>query len=512
MNSRYVPEPWGGRAWIRWVLAVGSGLLTVLAFPDWYWGPLAFVSLVPFLAALRGVSARYGFALGLAWGLAFFLGALYWVTYVMVTYGHMATPLAVVAWVALAVILAGYPAVFGWAVARLGWMGPLGWAVAVAVLWVGAEFLRSHLFTGFPWVLLGYSQGSFLELIQVARITAVYGVSFLLALANAALAAAAMPGPTPRRRAAPVAVAAALILGALAYGHVVLRAPSPPADVAVAVVQGNIDQGLKWTPAMREFTIAKYRHLTLEVARQRPALVVWPEAAMPFLLRADPRLGPQALAVAREAHVPVLMGSPDQVGRGTLANSAFLVADTGEILAKYDKRHLVPFGEYVPLQSLFFFLDKLVVGIGDFIPGREVTVFAGPFGRFSVLICYEAIFPDETRLAVRDGAGFLVNVTNDAWFGRTSAAYQHLGMAAFRAVENDVYLVRAANTGVSAIIEPSGRITQATALYTDAAFIGHIRLGGVRTFYTRYGDVFAWLCASAAAACVAAGRRRGRRA
>jgi apolipoprotein N-acyltransferase len=231
---------------------------------------------------------------------------------------------------------------------------------------------------------------------------------------------------------------------------------------------------------------------------------------MPFLLRLDPRLGPQALAVAREAGVPILMSSPDQVGPGVFENSAFLVTQTGEIQGKYSKRHLVPFGEYVPLRRIFFFLDKLAVPVGDFIPGREVTVFRGPYGRFGVSICYEVIFPDEVREEVASGAEFLVNITNDAWFGRTSAPYQHLAMAAFRAVENNVYMVRAANTGISAIIEPSGRIAESAGLYVDAAFVGRIRPGGGRTFYTRYGDVFAWLCAAAAAACVAAARRRRR--
>jgi apolipoprotein N-acyltransferase len=231
---------------------------------------------------------------------------------------------------------------------------------------------------------------------------------------------------------------------------------------------------------------------------------------MPFLLRLDPRLGPQALAVARETGLPILMSSPDQVRPGVFENSAFLVEETGEIQGKYSKRHLVPFGEYVPLRPLFFFLDKLTVPVGDFIPGREVTVFRGPYGRFSVSICYEVVFPDEVREEVRRGAEFLVNITNDAWFGRTSAPYQHLAMAAFRAVENNVYMVRAANTGISGIIEASGRITEATDLYTDAAFVGRIRLGGARTFYTRYGDIFAWICAAAAAACVVAAPRRRR--
>ena len=513
MKAEVVAVPAIERAWVRWGLVVGSGLLTVAAFPNWDWGALAFVSLVPFLVVLRGASPRQGFAYGLAWGLAFFLAALYWVTYVMVTYGHMLLPFALLGWVSLAVILAGYPALFGWAVARLGWLGPTSWALAAATLWVAVEFLRTYLWTGFPWVLLGYSQWSFLEGIQIAKITGVYGVSFHVMLVNAALAAAAIPEERVWRRAAPMALAALLLAGAVGYGWAALRRPLPPADVPVAIVQGNIDQGVKWDPAMREATVEKYRRLTLDVVREGPALVVWPEAAMPFPIRTHRELGPRALAVAREAHVPILLGGPDQLGRRIFDNSMFLVDDTGEIVGKYAKRHLVPFGEYVPLQSLFFFMDKLAVGIGDFKPGRDVTIFRGPFGRFSVSICYEVIFPDEVRQGIVDGAEFLVNVTNDAWFGRTSAPYQHLVMSAFRAVENDVYMVRAANTGVSAVIEPSGRIARATALYTDAAFVARIGRRGGGTFYTHYGDVFAWACSAAAVAFVAAGlrgRRRGR--
>jgi len=508
MKARAVALPAAGKAWVPWTCAVGSGLLTVAAFPNWNWGPLAFVSLVPFLVVLRGASPRRGFALGLAWGLAFYLGALYWVTYVMVTYGHMARPFALLGWVSLAVILAGYPALFGWAAAWLGGLGPAAWALAASVLWVAVEFLRTYLWTGFPWVLLGYSQGSFLEVIQVAKIAGVYGVSFLVVLANAALAAAATcPEAPPWRRAMPLGLAALLLAGAVGYGRAVLGKPSPPAEVPVGLVQGNIEQGIKWDPHMQEATLEKYRRLTVDVARERPALVIWPEAAMPFSIRTDRVLGPRVLAVPREVQVPVLLGGPDLLGRRRYDNSMFLVGETGEILGKYAKRHLVPFGEYVPWQSLFFFMDKLAVGIGDFVPGREVTIFSGPFGRFSVSICYEVIFPNEVRQGVRRGADFLVNVTNDAWFGRTSAPYQHLVMSAFRAAENDVYMVRVANTGISAIIEPSGRITRATALFSDAAFVGRIGLRGGGTFYTRHGDVFAWACSVAAVALLLAGLR-----
>lgn len=218
---------------------------------------------------------------------------------------------------------------------------------------------------------------------------------------------------------------------------------------------------------------------------------MWPEAAVPFLLQEDPRRV-QIEALAREVGASLLVGAPD-VQAGQPRNSAFLLGPAGRLLGRYDKRHLVPFGEYVPLRRLLFFVDPLAGGaIGQFSPGREATVFATPSGRFGVVICYEAIFPEEVRDLFRGGADFLVNIINDAWFGRSAAPVQHLAMAAFRAVENRAFLIRAANTGISAIVAPDGRIVQASELFTTAVLAGAItpRAGG--SLYTRYGDLLAW--------------------
>lgn len=238
-------------------------------------------------------------------------------------------------------------------------------------------------------------------------------------------------------------------------------------------------------------TLDIYRELTREAARQRPELVVWPEAAVPFLLQADPRRA-QIEALAREVGASLLVGAPD-VQAGQPRNSAFLIGPNGRLLGRYDKRHLVPFGEYVPLSRLLFFVDPLAGGaIGQFSPGREATVFATPSGRFGVVICYEAIFPEEVRDLFRGGADFLVNIINDAWFGRSAAPVQHLAMAAFRAVENRAFLIRAANTGISAIVAPDGRIVQASELFTTAVLAGTITPCAGVSLYTRYGDLFAW--------------------
>jgi len=192
--------------------------------------------------------------------------------------------------------------------------------------------------------------------------------------------------------------------------------------------------------------------------------------------------------------VPMLVGSPDLGEDGLVYNAAFFVSGDGEIRGRYEKRHLVPFGEYVPLQAIFFFLDRLVVGIGDFGRGRAATVFSLNGVRFGAMICYEVIFPGEVRDFAKGGAAFLVNITNDAWFGRSGAPYQHLAMGAMRAVENGTYLVRAANTGVTAVIAPTGDILARTEIFTEAVLLGTIRPRQSQTPYTRYGDILAWLC------------------
>jgi apolipoprotein N-acyltransferase len=353
------------------------------------------------------------------------------------------------------------------------------------------EFLRTSLLTGFPWNLLGYSQHRNLPLIQVAAVTGVYGVSFMVMAVNAALARAVLTWESWSRLLAPLATAGLLLAGAVGYGW--LWSPSDAENPAmrVALVQGNIDQGVKWDPAWQDQTLTIYGELTREAARQRPQLIVWPEAAVPFFLREDPR---QALVqeMARAAGAYLLVGAPDWRA-GQPRNTVFLIGPEGRMLRLYDKRHLVPFGEYVPLRQLLFFVNPLAGGaIGTFAPGREATVFSTPSGRFGVVICYEVIFPNEVREFFLGGADFLVNITNDAWFGRSAAPAQHLAMAAFRAVENRAYLIRAANTGISAIVAPDGRIVQASGLFTPAVLSGAIIPRAGESFYMRYGDLFAW--------------------
>jgi apolipoprotein N-acyltransferase len=484
------------------VLAVASGLGCAAAFPPWDMGPLAFVALAPLLVAMGGVTPRRAAGLGYLSGLSFYLATIWWVINTMTTYGGMPVALSLIALGLLAGVLAGYTGTFAWlyALGAPSLPVPLRPAAAAA-LWTALEFLRSFLFSGFPWALLGYTQYRQPGLRLLAALTGVYGLSAVLMLVNATLAETV--GCWARRAAGhgwrrdlmlAWGLAAVTLAGAWGYGVEWWRDPTGGPAVGVGLLQGNIDQAVKWDRGHQVRTLETYERLARQAAVERPSLIVWPETAVPFFLRREPELGARVRAVAAATGVPMLVGSPDLGADGLLYNSAFLIGTDGRLAGRYDKRHLVPFGEYVPLQRVFFFLDKLVTGIGDFGRGESATVFAGDPGRFSVMICYEVIFPTEVREFTRAGAQFLVNITNDAWFGRSGAPYQHLAMAAIRAVENGSYLIRAANTGVTAIIAPTGEILRQTPIFTEAVLTGTIRLRQGHTPYARYGDVVAWSC------------------
>jgi apolipoprotein N-acyltransferase len=477
---------------VRLLLSLLSGGLLALAFPgtgDQGW--LAFPALAPLLVAIEGTAWRQAASLGFAAGLVFSLATIPWIAPTMVRYGGLPWGLAGLVLLGLAGYLALYLAAFCALLSR-GAFRSGGWSVVVAAsVWTALEFLRTHLLTGFPWNLLGYSQHRNLLLIQIAAVTGVYGVSFVVVAVNAALAQVVQARGSWRGALPPVGVAA--LLWGLAVGSAWLQplpeAATPP--IRVALVQGNIDQGVKWDPAWQVRTLAIYRDLTRDAARERPQLVVWPEAAVPFVLREDPRRR-EVEALAREAGAYLLIGAPDR-REGRARNSAFLMDPEGRTVGRYDKRHLVPFGEYVPLRRLLFFVNALAGGaIGEFVAGTEATVFPTPIGRVAVVICYEAIFPGEVQELFLAGADVLVNITNDAWFGRSAAPAQHLAMAAFRAVEHRAYLVRAANTGISAIVAPDGRVVRASGLFTPAVLSATISPRAGVSVYTRYGDLFAW--------------------
>jgi apolipoprotein N-acyltransferase len=297
-----------------------------------------------------------------------------------------------------------------------------------------------------------------------------------------------------------------MIAAALTFGVVALTRPEAPGTARrpVAVIQPSIDQTAKWDPARHAETMAVYERLTRQAGRalvgtdgrpEAPTVILWPETAATIFLRGDPRLLDTLTRLSAEVGSPILVGSLDRLPgpRGKFLNSAFLLDRQG-IRGRYDKIHLVPFGEYVPLAGLIGFVRGWAEFISDFGAGEARTLFPLPGAPFGVVICYEVIFPELFRDFVAEGATFMVNITNDAWFGETSGPWQHLGMLPLRAVENRVAIARAANTGVSAFVEPSGQVTGTLGLLERGVLAGRVRLRQGVTLYTRYGDWFAYAC------------------
>jgi apolipoprotein N-acyltransferase len=370
------------------------------------------------------------------------------------------------------------------------------------------EYLRSHLLTGFPWALLAYSQYKNLPIIQIVDTTGAWGVSFLIMVINIAIYSAfssrlSAPG-FKRKYLLPILC----LLIVLSYGYYkIYRTPDTKHQTAikVSVIQGNIPQELKWDPSARSYILNRYEQLSKDAASEHPNLIVWPEASSPGLLGEDNSVFREIFSLARDIRTPLLIGTVARDGKEYF-NSCLLINSAGEISGRYDKLHLVPFGEYIPFKKYLPFLET-IVPIGDINEGREYTIFQIPnpksqiSNKFAVLICFEDLFPELSRKFIQEGAQFLVNITNDAWYKQTSASYQHLQASVFRAIENRVFLARAANTGISGFIDPSGRII---SLVTDAGGkeifstgyktkeIAMLKHG--QTFYNRFGDYFVLVC------------------
>lgn len=485
-------------------LAALSGLLLAAGFPPFGFHVLSWVSLIPLLFALRFQSVGKGFVLGGFTGLVFFAATVHWVTNSVHYYGGIPVVTASLITLLLCAFLACFIAGFGAGMVRLRQRHPSLLFLSAPPLWTGIELARTYLFSGFPWALLGYSQYRVLPVIQFADITGVYGVSFLIVLVNVSLYLMLQD----RRQFPALVVALALTAGVLAYGSMKLGEPAGGGGITLSVVQGNIDQDRKWDPAYQADVIETYERLTREALKRRPDLVIWPETATPFYFGGSGNnsvLTNDLERFVRSTGTPLLTGSPTyRVRPGgivELRNSAVLLERGGNIAATYHKRHLVPFGEYVPFKSVLFFVEKLVDAVGDFEAGTEYTVMRAGSGAashetaFSTVICYEIIFPDLVRRFVGNGASVIVTITNDAWFGRTAAPSQHFSMAVLRAVENRVPVARAANTGISGFIDAKGRILETSGIFTEDVLTRVLTPGNGKTFYTMHGDVFAYACA-----------------
>ena len=481
------------------LLAILSGVLFTLAFPPGHLSFVAWFALVPLLICIDTASPSTAFRLGLLAGLAHYLTLIYWIIVVLERYGNLNILVALFSLLLLSLYLSLYFAIFSCLTAGLE--DSRFALILTACFWVALEYLKANLLTGFPWCLLGYTQYKQLYLIQAADLFGVYGISFLIILANGLVFRILTRHHRQNYTSLKweISILVLLLAGALMYGHCHIsgslldKKASQP--VNVAIVQANIDQSVKWDPAYKEETIRTYQRLTRSARTFKPQLIVWPETSLPFFFQDNLRFSPEIFSLSKKSEAILIFGSPAYKRiQGTIRyyNRAYMITPDAQQVKYYDKMHLVPFGEYVPLKKYLPFINRLATAAGDFATGEKLTPLKTGNLSFGVLICFEAIFPELARTLAREGANILVNITNDAWFGMTSAPYQHLSMAVFRAVENRRPMVRAANTGFSAFIEPTGAIRSESHLFTEQVLRGSVIPGTFSlTFYSRYGDLFA---------------------
>ena len=491
-------------------LSVFSGVLLALSFPHYGHFAFAWIALVPLLLALAcTTSVKRAFALGFVTGTFHFTGTVYWIAQVMVEYGGLARPVAWVVHALLIAYLALFPALFATVTAFLCRRFGPGALFSAPAVWVTTELGRLYLFTGFPWELLGYSQTNFLPIAQTASLVGVLGVSALVILINGTIAYTVVGNRRQVWR--PLGAVAVLVLASVVFGTwrlgdgVLVRAGTP---LRGAALQGNVAQDDKWNPVLQDGILADYLDLTRQAASDGAELIIWPEAAAAFTFGDNPR-SEAVRAVARTTGTHLLVGSTLVTSDVDIRyyNAAIMLDPAGMTAGVYQKQHLVPFGEYVPFRQALSFVSPLVETVAGFSAGpgpRTLPVAGLPV---STAICYEIIFPGLVREFVESGSQLLTTITNDAWYGRSSAPHQHFQQATMRAIEQGRFLVRAANTGITGVIDPYGHVLARTPLFEPAMVVEDVRLLDGLTVYARIGDALAYACAALTLLLLWVGRR-----
>jgi apolipoprotein N-acyltransferase len=487
---------------VPWVLGAVFAASYALGTPGYDVPALPFLCWVPFfMLSVSAGSSRKAALRGFLAGIAANLPLFYWIAYTVAVMGKIGWPAGCLAAILVSAYMAVYFSAGGFFVFRLNRRyGSAGlWAFPFA--WIGLEYARSVLLSGFPWMLFGYTLAGSAMLMQAADLAGVFGLGFLLVVANVSLYRAGEC--LARKKYLPGAIfiggLAAILVFLAAYGsYRVGGRTTPPSGgrLRVGIAQGGIDQNRKWNPAFQRETLAIYAALSREAKSKGAQVIVWPETAAPFFYGWETEQTREVDRVASEAGVPLILGAPwfSPSGGGKYFNSVFIINQRGVPEGRYDKRHLVPFGEYVPLKSILFFIRKMTEGGEDFSAGTDPALFKVAGGAAGASVCYEAVFPGMIRESVLSGAQWLVNVTNDAWFGDTVAPHQHLAMARMRAVEFRRPMVRAANAGISALIDERGVATESIGLFRSGTLVGDMVPATGATLYAKTGEIFAISC------------------
>ena len=504
------------KSWL-WVLLSAGLQIAIFPLPNLYF--LSWLALAPLLVALlqarepetlqlsdgaKLLPAKAGQAFLLAYvcGIIWYAGTCYWIYSTMRHFGGASVPVAVLIMFLFCLYVALYHGAFGLLVSLAAKIDPQNRLPLVLspFLWVAVELARTRI-TGFPWDLLGITQVDNIPLARIATVTGVYGISLEIMVVNVAFAAAFLVRRDKRTKLLLAAVAAALVLQ---VGQL-LPVQAAPANHTALLVQQNIPilEGADWTKDYLEGTLRDLGSISMQRTQtgQPPSLIAWPESPSPFYTN-DPIFRDALGNLAKQANTWILAGSLGQNNAmhsremsSSVYNSGSLFSPQGELITRYDKVHLVPFGEYVPFRRLFSFASGLTEQVGDFTPGTSRAPLQGGDAKLGVFICYESIFPDEVRQSAVNGADVFVNISNDGWYGDSGAFAQHLRQARMRAIENSRWLLRDTNTGVTASIDPFGRIVASVPRKTRTALLAPYALTNVTTFYTRHGDWFASLCA-----------------
>lgn len=460
-------------------------------------------ALIPFFLLLENKQGRAAWRWGFIAGLCIAVFTLSWIAWATFT-----------GLIGVLLVWPLYIALFAWLFSFLYQRFSYYAYLIAPFLWTSIEYLQSLSELAFPWNHLGHTQSYYLPLIQYAEFTSVYGVSFWVVLLNVLLLAVYKLRTHHRQPAAALALAAIVFLAPLFYGMVRMKEDDHEQSIRVSLIQGNLDPNMKWDTNLYENNFALYEQLTIEALSERPDLVIWPETAVPFYLQSEPKYLARLHAILDSSFASMLTGSLYyrylDDGSYIYFNSAFFLQPGRQGLQQHEKMKLVPFSERVPYKLYFPFnaMKKLFwnFGLGDFALGKEITIFDGRLKKTyadhkdgqsmgvdyqtATAICFESVFSEHVRNYVNKGANFLVIITNDAWFGRTSAPFQHNQIAVFRAIENRRGIARCANTGISCFIDRFGRVTNATKIYTQAVVTGDVALNKELTFFTQHGHVF----------------------
>ena len=482
---------------IRFLLAATTGVLFAWSFPDVARGWLAFLALAPLLIAVaRARSNREAFFLGWAGFTTAWLLMVPWVVQVMARYGGLPYATGVALYIAMAAVLGLYGALFAWIVKRLRLGERFAPWLLVPLAWAATEYLRTYFLSGFPWNLIATALIDYPSYVQMGRFAGPYFLGALLVLPSVVIAWLVTQRVKP--------IARVLVVGALGIVMLVwwgtglvatklIARPRGNPTVSAALLQPNISQEMRWDEDNMLTIFRQMTAMTVEAANKGAKVIVWPESTVPLSYTESPLYRDTIEQLSRQYDVDIILGSvaTDPNRPRSLWNSAFL-ASGGKTIGHYDKIRLVPFGEYVPLRRVLFFAEKLVRAVGEFEFGSNDLPLGGKL-KYGPAICYEIVFPQISRTQVRNGADVIVTITNDAWFDGTSAPAQHLWQARMRAVEDDRYVLRAATTGISAFIDPTGQVLSWIPMGRDGIIYASFEPRTDKTAYVRFGDWFAWM-------------------